>query len=259
MSWTVWPLANLEIPGSPKSQKYRGKYRCNTIFDNFFLQFLTILTIFWPLLTIFLQKNLDPGNTGVNTGILSIYPGIPVCTPVIPGMVATLHLPLASVGAASGAPPAPLHHSVAASSSMACWRCWRCWSSPVASALLLQPVGLACYGQGCSVSVDLPLAPGLLLQLSCKSAGVSLGLLPAPRCQVEGSLSFGCHLLQASPTSVNSCSSRGAAGSLDVVVGIAWWRSIVIEQNSIVVCGGSIFSYCRGRGSGGWVCDSFLS
>ena len=28
----------------------------------------------------FLTTNHDPGNTGVNTGILSIYPGIPVCT-----------------------------------------------------------------------------------------------------------------------------------------------------------------------------------
>jgi len=51
-----------------------------------------MLTIFWPLLSIFLQKNHDPGNTGVNTGILSMYPGIPVCTPVIPGMLATLHV-----------------------------------------------------------------------------------------------------------------------------------------------------------------------
>ena len=40
----------------------------------------------------FLTKNHDSGNTGVNTGILSIYPGITVCTPVIPGMLATLYL-----------------------------------------------------------------------------------------------------------------------------------------------------------------------
>ena len=141
---TGWPVANLEIPESPKPPKYRDKYqyyRGNTgitratfllhlwtfffsliltMFDIFnnswqFWQFLTILTIlwcFWPIeekidnfwpffdqvyhfLTTFdhfLTKNHDPGNTGVNTGILSIYPGIPVCTPVIPGMLATLSI-----------------------------------------------------------------------------------------------------------------------------------------------------------------------
>ena len=59
------------------------------IFDLFFTFFDQLLTIIWPLLTN-LTKNHDPGNTGVNTGVNSIYPGIPVCTPVIPGMLATL-------------------------------------------------------------------------------------------------------------------------------------------------------------------------
>ena len=66
------------------------------------LQFFYHVDHFLATFDHFFTKNHDPGNTGLNTGILSMYPGIPVCTPVLPGMLATQLIRAARVARVTG-------------------------------------------------------------------------------------------------------------------------------------------------------------